>query len=151
MSEKFTDEQIMTALELCAKDTFDDCSKCAYAGKCRSGNYTEIHKDVLDLIKRQKAEIEKAQPLMAPCEVGTLVYLIDKELLKVDPQNCEVYEDTVYEVGRGVASDGAIKWLCLVEDTGLDFYDTDIGVTAFFDWEAAHRALRKKQEEEMTT
>lgn len=81
---------------------------------------------------------------LAPCEVGTTVYLIDKELLKADPQNCQIYEDTVYEVGRGKTSDGSIKWLCLVEDTGLDFYDTDIGETAFFDYEAAERRLMKE-------
>ena len=84
---------------------------------------------------------------LAPCEVGTIVYLIDPEELKADPQNCQIYEDTVYEVGRGITSDDSVKWLCLVEDTGLDFYDTDIGVTAFFDYEAAKRRLMKEAEE----
>lgn len=89
----------------------------------------------------------KDKSLLAPCEVGTVVYLIDPEELKADPQNCSIYEDEVYEVGRGIASDGSVKWLCLVKDTGLDFYDTNIGATAFFDYEAAQMRLKKEVKE----
>lgn len=147
MSRKFTDEQIIEALKCCEKESFDECQKCVYCEECKNGGYTQVFTDALDLINRQREEIEKAKPLTAPCEVGTIVYLIDKELLKADTQNGGVYEDTVYEVGRGKTSDGQVKWLCLVEDTGLDFYDTDIGVTAFFDWEAAQRALKRAQDD----
>lgn len=56
---KFTDEEIIKALELCfaLKGTSETCAKCPYHsfGKlCK----VERDKDALDLINRQKEEIE---------------------------------------------------------------------------------------------
>lgn len=58
MSEKFTDEQILVALQCCAKEKFEACEKCAYYDTCKSGNYTQIFTDVLDLINRQKKKLD---------------------------------------------------------------------------------------------
>ena len=54
-----TDNEIVKALECCA-DLSSDCDNCAY----RTNDYTNdciviMSKDALDLIKRQKAEINK--------------------------------------------------------------------------------------------
>lgn len=54
---KFTYEQILDALQRCAKEKFEECEKCAYYDKCKSGNYTQIFTDALDLIKRQEERI----------------------------------------------------------------------------------------------
>jgi hypothetical protein len=57
---KFTDDEIIKALELCSRLdlSFEECDKCPYKGKCgtKDGN---MPADALDLINRQKAEIEK--------------------------------------------------------------------------------------------
>ena len=131
---------ILKGLRACTSVT---CKECPFEGT--SDNTSEEGKSCCDKLLIAAAElIEKMHPLVAPCEVGTVVYLIDPEELAADPQNCQIHEDEVYEVGRGITSDGTVKWLCLVKDTGLDFYDTNIGATAFFDYEAAQRRLKQE-------
>lgn len=60
-----TDEQIIKALECCSTDDGDDCSRCPYGNIVyKSGNggcVNRCRKDVLDLINRQKAEIERLE------------------------------------------------------------------------------------------
>lgn len=62
-----TDEQIIKALECCATDDGDDCSQCPYGNivyKSGSGGcVNRCRKDALDLINRQKAEIERLTDL----------------------------------------------------------------------------------------
>lgn len=56
-----TDKDIIKALECCK--TWDDCKGCPY---CVNGLYTcgeHFDEDVLDLINRQKAEIERLEDL----------------------------------------------------------------------------------------
>lgn len=62
--KKLTDEEIVNALEICSIEVEvhdkDDCKECPYFIKkidCVTGKRTE--KDTLDLIQRQKAEIER--------------------------------------------------------------------------------------------
>ena len=56
---KFTDDEIVKALELCSKldFSFKECDKCPYKGECgtKDGN---LPADALALINRQKAVIE---------------------------------------------------------------------------------------------
>ena len=56
-----TDNEIIKALECCrdAESVFD-CQNCPYI-ECtnKKGCITELHGDILDLIKRQQAEIER--------------------------------------------------------------------------------------------
>lgn len=58
-----TDEQIIKALECCATDDGDDCSQCPYGNIVyKSGNggcVNRCRKDALDLVNRQKKEIER--------------------------------------------------------------------------------------------
>ena len=52
------DEQIVKALECCNQE--DMCGKCPYDLACYDTNYKSIiAKDALELINRQKAEIEQ--------------------------------------------------------------------------------------------
>jgi hypothetical protein len=61
---KFTDDDVMKALELCSKLdlSFEECDKCPYKGECgtKDGN---MPADALALVNRQKAEIEKLNDL----------------------------------------------------------------------------------------
>ena len=60
-----TDEQIIKALECCATDDGDDCFQCPYCNLFfepgNGGCVNRCRKDALDLINRQKAEIERLQ------------------------------------------------------------------------------------------
>ena len=59
---KFTDDDVIKALELCSKLdlSFEECDKCPYKGECgtKDGN---MPADALALINRQKAEIERLE------------------------------------------------------------------------------------------
>lgn len=53
-----TDEQIIKALECCLKE--NECQVCPYGAVCLDNKYVSIlSKDALDLINRQKVEIER--------------------------------------------------------------------------------------------
>lgn len=52
------DNEIIKSLECCSKEDYNfDCDKCPYEVQCR--NNENIMPIILDLINRQKAEIEK--------------------------------------------------------------------------------------------
>ncbi len=82
----------------------------------------------------------KNNVVVFPCAVGDVVYVL---------RGGEVEEQRVLgvKVGHGGTSNLGERWLCLVKDTGLDFYDTDIGVTVFFDYEQAEKVLARWQDE----
>ena len=58
-----TDEQIIKALECCATDKTDDCFRCSYDKIVYNPGYgwcaDRCREDALNLINRQKAEIER--------------------------------------------------------------------------------------------
>ena len=54
--KKLTDNEIIRALECCGRES---CFSCPYRGKCHQGNPTIT--DALDLINRQKSEIERLE------------------------------------------------------------------------------------------
>ena len=54
-----TDNEIIEALECCGRE---NCFGCPYRGKCHQGN--PMIKDVLDLITRQQAEVERLNVLI---------------------------------------------------------------------------------------
>ena len=61
--KKFTQEQIIKALECCGFT--EDCSGCPFYSDM--GCDENIHANALDLIKRQKAEIERVQLEIESC------------------------------------------------------------------------------------
>lgn len=74
--------------------------------------------------------------IVLPAYIGQTVWIVDEY---------EVLEDVVYEIGHGTTQSGEIKWLFLVEDSGMDFYDSDIGKTVFTTSEAAEAALKARE------
>ena len=58
-NKKFTDEEIIKALEYCNADR-NECDKCVFQRECESNPfYSAVAEHALNLINRQKAEIEK--------------------------------------------------------------------------------------------
>ena len=53
-----TDNEIVKALEYCFDNTNVDCGKCVY-NECDGNCVDGMIKDALDIINRQKAEIER--------------------------------------------------------------------------------------------
>lgn len=56
-----TDNEIIKALECCSSTSILDCADCPYWGTRRSCGVKQMKKDALNLINRQKAEIEELQ------------------------------------------------------------------------------------------
>ena len=57
---KFTDEEVIKALECCSKDNVKDCDACPYEDmETKTYCVNELIKDALDLINRQKEQIEE--------------------------------------------------------------------------------------------
>lgn len=58
-NKKYPDEEIIKALEYCNADR-NECDKCVLQRECESNPfYSAIAEQALDLINRQKAEIER--------------------------------------------------------------------------------------------
>ena len=130
MSEKFTDEQILDALQRCEKEKFEECEKCAYCGTCRGGGYTQIFTDALDLINRQKEEIERER------------HLNDKRRMDYEDIRAEAVKECLEKVAQAIC-----------DNTYPDFNKDGKPVNV---WKAregydAIDALAKKIIEEVTT
>ena len=89
-----TDEQIIKALECCATDDGDDCFQCPYGNIVyKSGNggcVNRCRKDVLDLINRQKAEIERLNVELKAMRGTENSYKLDNERLLQKLQQARV-------------------------------------------------------------
>lgn len=73
---KFTDEEIVKALEHC-KD--DDCENCPrWSGEWYSGQCADFLPSLLDIINRQKAEIEELKICNERQKHAIKVYQIDE-------------------------------------------------------------------------
>lgn len=61
MSNKLTDEQIIRALECCCDIIGNRCSECPKYSQNKENDFCQedLHRDAIDLINRQKADIEK--------------------------------------------------------------------------------------------
>lgn len=56
---KYTDEEIIKALEYCNADR-NECDKCVFQRECESNPfYSTVAEHALELINRQKSEIER--------------------------------------------------------------------------------------------
>lgn len=72
MERKFTDDEIVNALRMCNYNA--DCDNCPCVGEC-----WDVNKYAIDLINRQKAEIERLTEhnKILMDRVGSLVYECD--------------------------------------------------------------------------
>ena len=77
---KFTDEEVIKALRclLSTNDTYDDCPYCDDCGDCVDCVGKALH-DALDLINRQKAEIERLDTIVNPKEHGVSFFVMINE------------------------------------------------------------------------
>lgn len=98
---------------------------------------------IYDVVELYPSEYEKLADylldngvIVLPARIGQTVWIIDEY---------EILEDVVYEIGYGTTRYGDIRWLFLVEDSGMDFYDSDIGKTVFTTSEAAEAALKARE------
>lgn len=57
-NQKYTDEQIIEALEQCEKDNFDECKKRPLRPECDKGNYTLMYTEPLNLIRKYRKQSE---------------------------------------------------------------------------------------------
>ena len=57
---KYTDEEVIKALECCSKESMINCRNCPYEADCNMGG-SKMQADALDFINRQKAEIEELE------------------------------------------------------------------------------------------
>ena len=62
MSEMI-DNEIIKALECCSNDGMLNCRNCPYEKSCNTGK-SDMQKDALGLINRQKAEIERLRDII---------------------------------------------------------------------------------------
>ncbi len=87
-----TDEQIIKALECCATDDGDDCFQCPYCNLFyepgNGGCVNRCRKDALELINRQKAEIESLKQIIDEQ---------DKEIIKLQKRIIFWREDLNYQ------------------------------------------------------
>lgn len=59
INKRYTDEEILKALEYCNADR-NECDKCVFQRECESNPfYSIVAEHALDLINRQKSEIER--------------------------------------------------------------------------------------------
>ena len=65
---KFTDEEIIKALELCIQNAFCEC--CEYRERTDKSDGCPIRSDALNLINKQNAEIEQLKRNLEQCENG---------------------------------------------------------------------------------
>ena len=100
-----TDEQIIKALECCATDKTDDCFQCPYDKMVYNPGYDgcadRCRKDALDLINRQKAEIERLN--MDNKEINILINMQEKNI-----REQQVIIDTLRILNKSATSE-AIK------------------------------------------
>ena len=75
MERKFTDNEIVKALEMCNYNA--DCDNCPCVGECWN-----VNKYAIDLINRQKAEIESLKEAYAIYEETTGLKWVRTEAIK---------------------------------------------------------------------
>lgn len=96
---KFTDEEIIKALECCYSNDSNDCYKCPYIAESTAEMFCDkkLTRDALDLIKRQKAEIAFWQDAAANAKKEILLEIESLALSKI-PEDVEVttMKDTYY-------------------------------------------------------
>lgn len=74
-----TDDEIVKALECCRDDTCVSCPICT-EGLCNGG----LHKNTLDLINRQKADIEQLKKDLMMCKLEKeMMYQVADEIKSV--------------------------------------------------------------------
>ena len=85
MPKKLTDEEIIKALECCCIE--HDCSKCTYSKNNSAGCINDIMKDILDLINRLQARVEKSENIERFADKTIATQQAEIESLKAENSN----------------------------------------------------------------
>ena len=96
-----TDEQIIKALELCAKDEPNTCDQCPYDKICAE-DPDVITNDVISLIKNQKTIIQKLERIEELATKTIEVQNAEIERLEIE---CERYEVRVRDLNNYQTAD----------------------------------------------
>lgn len=115
---KYTDEEIIKALEYCNADR-NKCDKCVFQRECESNPfYSAVAEHALDLINRQKAEIERLK------ECPKCVYEYDGEVMEYCAQGpCSNFK-TVEQIKAEAYKEFAEK----IKQEIKEAYDSNIEV-----------------------
>lgn len=109
-----TDEQIIKALECCATDDGDDCFQCPYGNIVykpgNGGCVNRCRKDAIDLINRQKIEIEGLQERISYLEesIDCSRKECNKLLQKLQQAKSEAIKEFARELKCGVPQETGI-------------------------------------------
>lgn len=87
-----TDEQIIKALKLCTSDLPARCDECPYVKSVFSCESEKMKKDALDLINRQKAEIESLREEKARFD-NTILYDLEQVNKIVEEAKAEAVKE----------------------------------------------------------
>ncbi len=109
-----TDEQIIKALECCATDDGDDCFQCPYGNIVykpgNGGCVNRCRKDAIDLINRQKIEIEGLQERISYLEesIDCSRKEYNKLLQKLQQAKSEAIKEFARELKCGVPQETGV-------------------------------------------
>ena len=103
MPDKLTDTEIKKALECCVNTTFiSDCAKCKmFAFDCKD----KLIESALDLINRQKAEIERLEKVRKD-EVEKLMSVIDRTIAEA---KAEAYKEFAERLKKTFPKDDFLR------------------------------------------
>lgn len=116
--KKLTDEEMIKAYELCVMDGVG-CAECPYSVYAREGlGYCngDIEEDILDLLQRQKAEIERLTE-----ENGYLKQCADTFLEDCKRERKQAVKDTAKEI---------LQTIKRAKENGQMYYGEDFMITA---------------------
>ena len=88
---KFTDEEVIKALECCYTNDSNDCYKCPYTAESTAEMFCDkkLAKDALDLIKRQKEEIERLNILINGAKTKTVGKFVPRDYIQLTIDDME--------------------------------------------------------------
>lgn len=93
---KYTDEEIIRALECCYTNDSNDCYKCPYTNECTVEMFCDkkLTKDALGLINRQKAELEDLRQIVF-MDRSEAIKNIKAEAVKEFAENIKAYYSNI--------------------------------------------------------
>lgn len=91
------DEEIKKALECCKNG--NPCSSCPYNGKCTDEDFNDNYliKDVIALITRQQAEIERLETELKAMRGAANSYKAEVERLEKDLTKCKLEKEMLHQ------------------------------------------------------
>jgi hypothetical protein len=115
-----TENEIIKALECCAKKGVPDCDKCSYNECCCDGTNRMLN-DTIDLIKRQQAEIERLQGYNENLQTANVA--LSNEILDIKTEAIKEFAERLKSRTRQMTEYDEGGWDCTryaIDDEGID-------------------------------